>query len=623
MTPVFSKLSKKVSWVWNSVRWSIRDRSRHALALIHRRRFSSVTFVAVSGSAGKTTTKDLGAAVLAKLAPCHKNRLSTNQHDHLDTAVREVTREHKYCILEASAERPGYLDRSLRLIQPKISVLTLIAREHYSAFKSLEAIAEEKGKLVTALPAGGIAVLNIDDPLIRQIGERHSGKIIWVGKAEQATVRLLECKSNWPEPLTLQVVYCEQVFEVRTSLHGTHLTLPVLSAIGIGVAAGLPFDVILAALAEVEPTEGRMQPVSSGDGVVFVRDDWKAPQWSLHAPFQFLRDAKAARKVAVIGSISDSPKSPSQRYNQAAHNALQVADLVVLIGPQVLSAGSGDTPGNKTLKTFATIREAASFLKSELRSGDLVLLKGTNKQDHLVRLVMDRQQSVLCWRTDCGIPRFCNACNYAYARGTNAAEAVLSALPTFASSPRECLVIVGLGNEGPEYEDTPHNVGRRAVEMLAASHGSAWEKHPEGSISTIRMNGLSATLLKPAGTMNACGPLIGRFLARVGRSAGDCIVIHDDMDLPLGQCRVKQASGDGGHKGVRSVIAALGTNAFPRIRIGVRRPTDSRRAGQIVLDPLSREDAHALGAAFAQVEIELKPLLAQKHSEAGVVEPAA
>jgi UDP-N-acetylmuramoyl-tripeptide--D-alanyl-D-alanine ligase len=613
----------KLRHLWKSAKWVLADRSNHYLARLHRSRLKHVTFVAVSGSAGKTTTKDLGTAVLAKLGPCHKSEGTFNRHQRLDDMVRATLPTHRFCVLEASAEHPGYLDRSLRVIQPSISVLTLVAREHYSAFKSLEAIAAEKGKLVTALPPNGVAVLNIDDPLIREIGERHPGRVVWVGKSDQATVRLLDCSSSWPDPLILRVEYQKQVYEVRTSLHGTHLALSVISAIGIGIAAGLELDHILAALTEAEPVEGRMRLERSSDGVVFVRDDWKAPQWSLPAPLQFMKDARAVRKVVILGSISDSPKSPSQRYTHAAREALQVSDLVVLIGPQVLAAAKLEPPANKSLKTFATITEAASFLRTELRRGDLVLLKGTNKQDHLVRLLMDRERAVECWRHDCGIQRFCNNCHFAYTSSVKTAQGESSSSIEGQQIVAGSFIVVGLGNEGPEYRNTPHNVGQRALDMLAESHGSAWEQHPEGWVSTIQVNGVGITLLKPAGKMNVCGPIIARFLARANRSAAETIVIHDDMDLELGQCRVKQASGDGGHKGVRSVITALGTNVFPRVRLGVRRSSDSRAAKQIVLEPFSREDGPALDTAFAQVESGLEPLIARKHAHAAVLESAA
>ncbi len=222
-----------------TVRWGVRDRSRHYCARLHRTWLSDVTFIGITGSAGKTTTKDLCAAILSTVGPCNKNIESGNDHELVDETVQATTRKHRFCVVEASATTPGYLDRSIRAIRPRIAVLTLIGRDHYSAFVTQEAIAREKGKLIAALPADGTAVLNIDDPHIRAIGERHLGRIIWVGSAEKATIRLLEANSRWPEPLVLRVEHRGCISEVRTRLHGTHLSLPVLCALGVALASGL------------------------------------------------------------------------------------------------------------------------------------------------------------------------------------------------------------------------------------------------------------------------------------------------------------------------------------------------------------------------------------------------
>jgi UDP-N-acetylmuramoyl-tripeptide--D-alanyl-D-alanine ligase len=581
------------------VTWAANDRLKHYRARLHRSRLTDVTFVAITGSAGKTTTKDLAAAVLAVRGPTHRNHGTANQHAYLDDTVRGVTPHHRYSVLEVSADRPGYLDRPLRLIRPQISVLTLIAREHYSAFRSLEAIAKEKGKLISALPRDGIAVLNIDDPYVRQIGERRDGKVIWVGQDEGATIRLLGCESVWPHPLSLQLLYQGNVFTVPTRIYGTHLAMPVALALGVGVAAGIQLGDAIAAVGKVEPVEGRMQIKVRDDGVVFLRDDWKAPQWSLHAPFRFMKDAQANRKIIVLGSISDSPKSPSQRYAQAARDALQNADLVLLVG--TAAAGGDKLRDEKTsglIKAFVNLQDAADFLKRELQRGDLVLLKGTNKQDHLVRLVMDGYRPVQCWTNDCGIPRFCTSCDRIYDRAPGRQDAPENGpdslgVARFSNSP----VVVGLGNHGTKYGRTPHNVGHLVVDAIAPSSPGGWLKQGEGWTRTVVVNGQQLTLFKPAGAMNTSGPLISSYLARTGRSPDDCIVVHDDADLSLGDWRAKSGGGDGGHKGVRSLMIALGTNRFLRVRVGVRKVGDTRSARDLVLIPFSPADEAELQAA--------------------------
>lgn len=600
-----------LAWLLDGARRKFRRGITYAQAWLHRRLSTKVTFIGITGSAGKTTTKDLSAAMLSVLGPCASTFMSENYHFYVAETILGATGQHRFCIVELSASEPNYLDRSLRMLRPDIAVLTMIARDHYRAFGSLEAIAAEKAKLVAALPADGTAVLNIDDPLVRSIGERCGRRVIWVGEGEGATVRLREAHSRWPGTLALRVEHEGRIFDVGTRLHGTHLALSVLSALGLALAVGLPLEAAIAALARVQPSEGRMQVVTGEDGVVFLRDDWKAPYWSLQAPLAFMRDAKAQRKVLIFGTISDYSLSASKVYPKIARQALEVGDLVVFVGPHALRALKARRhPGDRALLAFPELRDAAACLRTTLRAGDLVLLKGSNKADHLVRLILDRSKPVLCWRDDCGLGNFCGVCSQLYnpagaipvdssglfpAAGAKIAAA---AVPAPRSAGAAAAVIVGLGNPGAEYRHTPHNVGHRALDAIADAAGCEWEQHPEGLVCSAVVDGIEVKLLKPDVNINLSGPLVQRFLERAGSDPGHCIIVHDDVDLALGDVRVKHDGSDAGHKGMRSVIAALGTGAIQRVRIGVRRPGDARRAKRLVLTKFSAAEEAMLAGVL-------------------------
>lgn len=386
------------------------DFLRHRAARLYRASLLGTTFIAVTGSAGKTTAKRLTARILSAHASCRSSPGTANEHCHVEWAVLGTRHRHRFCVIEAGAPEPGYLDRSLRVIRPHISVLTRIALEHYAAYRSAEAIAQEKAKIVLALPEDGVAVLNRDDPLVREIGERRRGRTIWFGEDADSTIRLLQARSEWPGSLVLKIRYEGQDREVCTRLHGVHQAASVLASLGAALAAGVPFSSAIETVSQIEAMQGRMQ-VEAYDGIVFVRDDLKSPQWSLNAPLEFLRRAHARRKLVVLGTISDSPNSPDRRYARAARQALEVADLVVLVGVRTpTAADSRAALANGTLRTFATLRDASGYLKAELRKDDMVLLKGTNRHDHLVRLILDRQEPVACWSDDCRLHDFCGSC---------------------------------------------------------------------------------------------------------------------------------------------------------------------------------------------------------------------
>lgn len=405
-------LSTSTRNLYESVRWRLRDRTRHYASRVHRARLHDVTFIGITGSSGKTTTKELSAAILSSTGPCHRSVASLNDHEMIDRTVLATSRTDRYCVVEMGATARGYLDRPLRAVRPQIGVLTCIAQEHYATFRTLEAVAAEKRKLIDSLPADGTAVLNRDDPHVRTIGERCSARTVWVGSDEGSTLQLLEASSAWPEPLTLRFRFEGTEYRLVTRLHGRHLATSVLCALGVAVATGVRLQKAVEALGRVDSANGRMQIMPAGGGVVFVRDDFKAPQWSLDAPLDFLRHASATRKVAVIGTISDTPQDPASRYSRAARRALGAADLVLMVGNQALDHSRVERlHAGEALRSFKMLEDAAAFLRTELRAGDLVLLKGTNKQDHLVRLALDRVREVRCWDMSCNREVFCTGCS--------------------------------------------------------------------------------------------------------------------------------------------------------------------------------------------------------------------
>ncbi len=572
-------------------------------AFVHRQRLGSVAFVGITGSAGKTATKDLSAAVLGAVGPCRSTDRSTNEHVGVAETVLATRPRDRFSVVELSAGGPGKLDRPLRLVRPRIAVLTLVARDHYTAFKSVDAIAEEKGKVVSALPADGVAVLNIDDPRVRAIGEACGRRVIWIGTGEGATLRLVEARSRYPEPLVLTIEHGGERHQVRTGLHGTHLALPVLAALGVGVAAGVPLATAITALADAVITPGRMQVLPAPDGVVFLRDDWKAPLWSFDAPLEFLRQANAQRKVLIIGTLSDYSLSASKLYPKIARQALEIGELVVFVGPHALRALKARRhPDDRALLAFPDIGDAAAQLRELLRPGDLVLVKGSHKADHLTRIILDRFEPVSCWDSTCRRSMFCETCSSLRAGdGAPAAAGMIRPEPPVPSPSRTGLaVVVGLGNPGDGYRATPHNVGQRAVEILAESAGAAWEPAPEGLVAAAKLDGKEVMLLQPGVAMNRSGSAVQAFLARMGCEAHRCILVHDDVDLVLGDVRVKREGGDGGHKGVRSVLAGLDTGGLVRIRIGVRRHGDLRRARALVLERFQPDEETMLAPALAR-----------------------
>jgi PTH1 family peptidyl-tRNA hydrolase len=163
-------------------------------------------------------------------------------------------------------------------------------------------------------------------------------------------------------------------------------------------------------------------------------------------------------------------------------------------------------------------------------------------------------------------------------------------------------VVVGLGNPGPEYRDTRHNVGQRVLEHLAAGdlRAGRWQRDDSTLLAEGRWRGGAVRLVKPLAFMNVSGPVVARALRRHGAEAHDLILVYDDIDLPLGKVRVRIKGSAGGHNGVRSVIEALGTSDIRRVKIGIGRPEHKAGVPDHVLTGFEPEEVAVVDSAVAE-----------------------
>jgi UDP-N-acetylmuramoyl-tripeptide--D-alanyl-D-alanine ligase len=358
-----------------------------AAAALHRRRLDNVRFIAVTGSCGKTTTKELIAGVLGSELHGNHSVGYQNRLTDVGVAVLHTARRHAFCVIEVAAWKPGSVARAARVVQPHVAVVLNVGGDHCEEFGTLEATAREKSDLLAEVVDDGIAVLNADDPHVIAMADAFSGRIITFGRSPDAVLSARDVRAAWPERLSFTLRYDGRSLPVQTRLCGKHWVSSALATLGVAVATGIPLERAVDALAGLEPYPGRMSPVEH-DGVTFIRDDKKAPLWTMDAALEFLAEAQADRKIAVIGKIVDYHGASSPMYRSVARRALAVADAVVFGGrtpKQALGPETGPWP--QALRAFTTMHEARDHVLSVVRPGDLVLLKGARSADQLYRIV--------------------------------------------------------------------------------------------------------------------------------------------------------------------------------------------------------------------------------------------
>jgi len=383
-------------------------------AWIFRRTRRKTCFIAITGSSGKTTAKNLLAAIVRSKGSVITNEGSMNAAGELAKTLFRVKRNDAFCVQELGAGKPGGLCMLTKVFKPDISVVTCIGREHYAKFRSDDAVAAEKSALILSLPENGWAVLNRDDPHCVRMSEQTRARVMFFGLSPEADLRAEKVRAAWPDRLSFTALYRSERVEVQTRLCGKHWITSALAAMTAGLAAGITLREAAAALAGVEPFEGRMSAVELNDQITFIRDDWKNPAWSISSVLEFIKEARAKRRILVLGQISDTPKKPSKLYPQIMQDAMKSADVVILTGEWAHVVEPDIKSGTSRAFAFETVREVNDWLSQNLQSGDLVVLRGSSTTDHLERLVFNRQKKIECWRQKCGYVWYCDTCPLLY-----------------------------------------------------------------------------------------------------------------------------------------------------------------------------------------------------------------
>lgn len=389
----------------------------------------------------------------------------------------------------------------------------------------------------------------------------------------------------------------------------------VRDAIGGGLATGMALIECAEAMASVSPFDGRMQPVTTRDGVAFIRDDFKAPLLTLRPCFEFMKSARTRRKIIVIGEISSVASKKEMTYAKTAILAQEVADITIFVGPWASRVHKTRKPGEQdALHAFSHVRDAANYVNSITREGDLVLLKGTNKWDHLLRAILARSESIACWRDDCRRDSFCNECPYR-AKPSGAPTLPPTTTITDTATP---FPTPGLGNPEARYSGTPHNVGYEVLDRLAASSGLTWKEIAKAWIARGSSPVRAMCLVKIRLAMNLTGAGLKWLSDSMAFSPAQCILVFDDLDLPLGSVKTRLRGSAGGHRGVASILEAFQTDAFRRVKVGVGQEGRKRNRLDFVLTPFAAESRATIDQAILTAEPRLlemvkRPSVAQGH----------
>lgn len=356
-----------------------------------------VTVVGVSGSTGKTTTKDLLAAVLGGWKPTVKSFANWNNELGVPLTLLQAGNETAFAVVEMGMRGPGELAALCRIARPRIGVLTNIGPVHVGRLGSLEAVAAAKAELIEALPEDGAAVLNGDDPWCRRMADRTRAEVLWYGQAAGAALRLVEARPRGLEGIDVRVA--SEVFPLDGSGEGT-LYIPVpgrhhayngLAAALTALQLGCPWAVVKEGLARsAAERSGMRMAVVALEGVTVIDDAYNASPPSMAAALAALAEAGPGRKVAVLGDMLELGDYAEEAHRAVGRQAAQHGvEVLLAVGAFADTVAAGARDGGldaRRIFTAADAREAARLAPSLLQRGDICLVKASRgvQLEHVV-----------------------------------------------------------------------------------------------------------------------------------------------------------------------------------------------------------------------------------------------
>ena len=336
--------------------------------------------IGITGSVGKSTTKELVAEVLQQRYRTHKNEGNLNNEIGLPLSLLKITSEDERAVLEMGFYVPGEIALLGHIAKPQVGVVTNISEVHLERAGTMEAIAKGKGELVESLPAApeGVAILNIDDPVVRDMAERTKARVFYYGLSQEADIWASDIEGLGLEGVRFVFHHVGETFRVRVPLLGRHSVHTALRAAAVGLIEGLSWPQILSGLTET-PTQLRLVAVNGPGGSLILDDTYNAAPASVLAALNLLKEIDG-RRIAVLGDMLELGDFEERGHRMVGARAAEVARHLVTvgerarwIGEEALRAGLPEA----VLTTLENSDQAVEFLRGEVGSGDVVLIKGS------------------------------------------------------------------------------------------------------------------------------------------------------------------------------------------------------------------------------------------------------
>jgi UDP-N-acetylmuramoyl-tripeptide--D-alanyl-D-alanine ligase len=348
------------------------------LAKWWRAKQTQLRVIGITGSVGKSSTKELIATVLERDFTILKSEGNLNNEIGLPLTLLQLSARQQRAILEMGMYAHGEIARLAELAQPIVGVITNVGPVHLERLGSIEAIAEAKSELVQALPPEGVAILNYDDERVLAMREKTQAQVLTYGLDPQADLWADEIASEGLEGIHFTLHYRGEEFHVQVPLLGRHSVHTSLRAAAVGLAEGMTWDRILEGLQD-RRAQLRLVAVPGPNGSTILDDSYNASPASMIAALNLLAELNG-RKIAMLGDMLELGEYEDEGHRMVGLRAIDASDVLITVGELgraiAREALNNGMPPDQ-VKMCASNEEATDFLNSIVQPGDMILIKGS------------------------------------------------------------------------------------------------------------------------------------------------------------------------------------------------------------------------------------------------------
>ena len=337
-----------------------------------------VRVIGVTGSVGKSTTKEMIAAVLSRRYRVLKSEKSINTATGLPLTLLRLTSAHERVVLEmGGGYELGEIAHLARIARPHVGVVTNVGPSHLGRMGTIERIALNKSELIESLPQDGVAILNADDPLVLDMVPKAQGRVFLYGLTPQADLWADKVESHGLEGLRFRFNYGQETIHAKVPLIGRHSVHTALRAAAVGLVEGLSWQEIMEGLRGT--TQLRLVVVSGFNNSTILDDTYNSSPASAIAALNLLDELKG-RKIAVLGDMLELGSCEESEHRKVGRRVTDVADLLVTVGPRGRIIGEEALTlgmSSESIRIVQDNKAAIAHLRQVVEPGDIILIKGS------------------------------------------------------------------------------------------------------------------------------------------------------------------------------------------------------------------------------------------------------